>query len=947
MIDVITQSQEAGLDSLKRLCNDVEAWGLHQSLFGVSTIDLFVKGQGAAFQNLVSTGGAIRVSLVNVMICTHVSWGSGAMAGVLKPNPGQSIEDLITKCSNVFEVEDVRGDFSDQYAARFSTNISEIIASMTRNVSLRCFQAAMTTALCRRALAGKAADGTTLTAVHADFQSARDLCKSACQALSMDWRVMAAHGGRASQRNLKANKAAASNKKVQELLVQRESALLQNLNGEVELMEQEFAAGGYTFSYDYWSNCFTVKEDIVGADPLVQQPSDEGQPDQPAGADEEVLSELSEEESQTPAGPQRKRKVAATVDSSGSGSDEVAQSEEETAMSRVLARRRDLDSKPGPSILVDEAELGRGGCKCYKRPTRGDQSRQAMLVMEKVDKKDANLFWNSIQAKWSDLSNACWTCLRALGGRAGLQTKQSDRKDLLETFEVVLAAHNIDPVNGIYKLKTGPYHLLFRRGEKPDNEDLKAGVKRFLVAPDEEPPVVDRSAMLDFLAGGGIGAGAGAALLSEYDDKGNLLLKPKEFPPGVGGALACLSHPSMSWLLRPLEDYMITGEERSLQELCEEEAECYRFHQKPDNNHSNYGWNRLQYYSVGQVLARADPVHYMASVALRDDFQTSPFLISWPYYTRWAHADEPSQFCHLDINPTLATSPTRDFLYTVQSSISMSDETEDCCVVLVEGFHKVFSEWWSGIVNKEAAKDEYGCCRIDRKTYGPAEQAKFGKWTLVPCKKGTIRFSKPELLHGSSGSQGKQSNMPGVPATKQVIPRLNYLPWMARVDIHSGEIEYGHCRTTYDEVRLAAINYQVPKRTLGNVSGAKYTSARDLVVDLATVPPTAFGKAITLHGRWRDPEALQTLYALLGSNTSKAREVVMEERLELLKWAHKRFQKLREVEKRRYGSDSFFDAKDSGRELVFAEKQTTKDLVAGAAKTLAQGPDDQASGAVA
>lgn len=83
----------------------------------------------------------------------------------------------------------------------------------------------------------------------------------------------------------------------------------------------------------------------------------------------------------------------------------------------------------------------------------------------------------------------------------------------------------------------------------------------------------------------------------------------------------------------------------------------------------------------------------MASVALRDDFQTSPFPISGPYYTRWAHAAESAQFCHLDPNPTLATSPTRDFLYTVQSSIPMSDKMEDYCVVLVEVFQTVFPEW--------------------------------------------------------------------------------------------------------------------------------------------------------------------------------------------------------------------------------------------------------------
>ena len=70
-------------------------------------------------------------------------------------------------------------------------------------------------------------------------------------------------------------------------------------------------------------------------------------------------------------------------------------------------------------------------------------------------------------------------------------------------------------------------------------------------------------------------------------------------------------------------------------------------------------------------------------------------LISYPYYTKYADGANSIFFPHLDLNVPkfLRTGRGGDI---VQGSVSLNDELESACTVLVPGFHKKIRQWWMG-----------------------------------------------------------------------------------------------------------------------------------------------------------------------------------------------------------------------------------------------------------
>ncbi|CCG85091.1 protein of unknown function [Taphrina deformans PYCC 5710] len=499
-------------------------------------------------------------------------------------------------------------------------------------------------------------------------------------------------------------------------------------------------------------------------------------------------------------------------------------------------------------------------------------------------------------------------------------------------FKLVIKTYNERGALGIEALmKHKDYNVMFRKDNKPSSKEIEQGVKRFFKKEPVLPNNVHIDQMLEYL----FGAAWQAKSREYHEETGNLVITPDVQRDHSSCSVDdVLKHPSMEYLLLPLARLGLYddcfGDCKTLRDLCKQEAAMYLYHQKPDNNKPNYGWNRLQYYSIGQVLARADPAHYVASVALRPDALASPHLISWPYYVRYATTLEKTEFYHLDIDVEQAVQHG-EYLSTVQSSVSLSNENEGCCVVLVPGFHKSFSKWYEHIRDNGQLKSGFGCCRISPKTYGATEQGLFGKWESCPCPMGSIRFSKPEIVHGSSGSGGKSSMMPGLQPTTLTEPRLNYLPWMARVDVVSGEIEYGHHRhLKLADLRQDVLESRVPQWTLGNVSGRKYTVVHQMVVNLRTTAPTALGRAITCEGKWSDPEAQETLERLISPSVHTIAETVQEERMINIKWAVDRFLKLRLVEKREYNGNSFFKIIEDGEVPVPATVVATQDLITGA-----------------
>ena len=72
----------------------------------------------------------------------------------------------------------------------------------------------------------------------------------------------------------------------------------------------------------------------------------------------------------------------------------------------------------------------------------------------------------------------------------------------------------------------------------------------------------------------------------------------------------------------------------------------------------------------------------------------------------------------------------------VQSAISMDDEEEDGCTIIVLRFHRHVGEWWKEVVSRGEDKDVL--VHSVGHTYKKVDKERFGRFKPAVCKRGDI-----------------------------------------------------------------------------------------------------------------------------------------------------------------------------------------------------------------
>ncbi|KAI9766266.1 MAG: hypothetical protein M1840_006680 [Geoglossum simile] len=124
-------------------------------------------------------------------------------------------------------------------------------------------------------------------------------------------------------------------------------------------------------------------------------------------------------------------------------------------------------------------------------------------------------------------------------------------------------------------------------------------------------------------------------------------------------------------------------------------------------------------------------------------------IISYPYYTKDTTIGKSTGFVHLDINVEKFV----DSGYggnIIQGSVSLDDEDENGCTILVPRFHTQIRTWWERV--RQRGLNHLGHTTNAKITYLPEDKRSFGKLMPVPCKRGAIRITRLEILHGSTSN---------------------------------------------------------------------------------------------------------------------------------------------------------------------------------------------------
>ncbi|KAF1937909.1 hypothetical protein EJ02DRAFT_355705, partial [Clathrospora elynae] len=242
---------------------------------------------------------------------------------------------------------------------------------------------------------------------------------------------------------------------------------------------------------------------------------------------------------------------------------------------------------------------------------------------------------------------------------------------------------------------------------------------------------------------------------------------------------------------------------------------------------------------------RGDPQYWLYYAVLRED----PHLISYPYYTKYTKAGDPTYFRHIDCNIADAVK-TGNGANMIQGSVSWDEEDSENCTQTLIGFHKIiagYQEWRE----TSKMKDSAGYIELwdNARDFPQACRDRFPgvQWKNEVCKAGQVRISSPLIPHGSTG-----------PATKE---RRTMLPWFVKVhdDMSTMEVpgmgSYAEIATAHQQLTAAPTS---PSGHPNQYGGIKWA----FPADVNPVYSSSISRAVNCQLRWDSPLVQAELQAL-------------------------------------------------------------------------------------
>lgn len=480
-----------------------------------------------------------------------------------------------------------------------------------------------------------------------------------------------------------------------------------------------------------------------------------------------------------------------------------------------------------------------GGCGCSGDVTK---AWKKIVASKKVLGLAADL---KLLGFWSEFNHVCFPHTKAMGGHIGLML-QYLKWDQLEGR---LRRIHEERLN-IGKLKTDPatYHW-FRRLNRPARPEDALGPYKFKHAP-AIPFTYDQRALLECFGGD---------VLAQWERDGTVNVDV------------------FGWWFNGLSGRFVLAE-----------FDMYRHHLRRINGKANLGWLRNMFYSIGQQLMRQDPVYYMLYTALRPDQQWR--FVSYPYYAKYAVKGDSTQFRHIDLNVRQLISSNRGGAM-IQGSVSLDDEDELNCTMVLPGMQWKLGEWWQRVCERGQQADGF-VYRLTPQVFTREDATALGTdWKGVPCRRGEVRVTLPQIPHGAGPSTGTRRTM---------------LPWFVGVqdDLESLEVVEGG---TWSDLSKAHRDLTSPTATPSghpNHYGAipyRFSAA----VELTGIG--ALSDALVCRRRWDSPQVLHERDVVLGGDRSAVKEFVLAWRNRAEKLAVEAFKTVEAAERAAFGAKSYFN----------------------------------------
>ena len=519
-------------------------------------------------------------------------------------------------------------------------------------------------------------------------------------------------------------------------------------------------------------------------------------------------------------------------------------------------------------------------CKCQNIPVallhriaRRSRSDARMLTDSAIIETLYQLIKYSTK-KQKNLDHLCYAHMKSTGGHIGLQTKLIKRPELQSRLEII--SRQSDSLDQLRSQEST--HLWFRKADKPAQTDDDLGIYAFRPATD-----INDIKVSDGTARAIVNDACGSIhAFDQWEADGNLIVR------GM-----------FSWLF---DGVSAGGEtETGVGPLIEDEFLMYAHHQREINGKPNRGWLRNMIHSITQQLIRQDLGYYTLYVALRPD--RSPTLVSYPYYTKFAKSGDSTAFRHIDLNVPRYIQSGRG-RNIIQGSVSLDNETvESGCTEIVPGFHKHLEDWWTraherlpeGTQNKGTG----GWVHDVSKLWSSEDGTRYGDFIPVPCQRGDVRVTKPEIVHGSTAT------------TDSNAIRRTILPWYVGVQKDGVTLDNDQSETWLD---LCAAYAQGTETQL-TPSGHPVLYGRipfRFPAQVQMVAQSPVSRAIQCQTSWTDPAAVNQAALLLGPDRAAAIRTIQQHRIQALRDCKAAFKQQEEAERKYFGPNSYFRGLRSG-----------------------------------
>jgi len=343
-------------------------------------------------------------------------------------------------------------------------------------------------------------------------------------------------------------------------------------------------------------------------------------------------------------------------------------------------------------------------------------------------------------------------------------------------------------------------------------------------------------------------------------------------------------------------------------EMIDLEFDLYRHHYHAEGNPGKrLGWSRNMWYSLVQQIVRQDPVYYCLMAAARPDRNWR--LISYPYYTKDTDPGESTGFAHLDLNLQrfIDCGKGGDI---VQGALALDDETEKNCTVLVPGFQDHIQEWWHDL-RRRGCGETTGCTTDVKDIYTREDQNNYGEFQPVPCNRGDIRITLPQIIHGST--------------SKCDTRRRVVFPWFTGIGADH-EILDNPESETWSQIAACHRDLVPCELSPSGRSTSAYQRGPHFKAAILLSSQSPISDALIGRRRWSSPLVHSHASILFGQDDDAAYELVSQIRCSLLESYRTAWKELQVIEKQLYGRKSFFYMKENNIHPLPADGYSDSDV---------------------